>query len=535
MGSLGRRTITIGTRPQACPLLNPLEPTAMHQASVIKLRSPLLAFATIAAIGTSSLGAQSLIAYGKGTPGSGGKTPQLWASSTPRPGNAKFGLTIEQGFPNTTAVGFLSLKKANFNLGGVGILIDFGLSFQLPFLTLDSAGAGAYKLPLPNSSSVLGAQVYQQVFIADAGGAALGFSATQGLDLTVVNFGVLLGLRSTGSASPQIAINLDTGTQSSFTHTSMTNVAIADMYPGSRAWCMMGSGRSNKVALFDCDAFPPKFVKEFGSSGTPWAITWNPDGIRAYIVNQTAATGTPEIQVVWGLPGLNNFGQAYPGGNIPLGTTIDAMRMEFTSTGNIGMLGTLGLFSGGGELRKYDTRIGSSNYHKQIAKYHTLGKYQWEMCRIDDDTFAIAVSGLGTQVHVELIDINTMKRKASMGVTAFGAVVRGMVAGPRGRYLYIGNSPASRWNVPAGVVRINIDPKDTNYGKFVNINAGFSATWSAYDVEITDAGDRLYAIIGTGIQTNFVGKIVEYDTTTLQVTRSWNMNRLGNMYNLVIR
>ena len=46
--------------------------------------------------------------------------------------------------------------------------------------------------------------------------------------------GVLLGLRSTGSASPQIAINLDTGVQSSFKHTTMTNVDIPGMMPRDR-------------------------------------------------------------------------------------------------------------------------------------------------------------------------------------------------------------------------------------------------------------------------------------------------------------
>ena len=87
----------------------------------------------------------------------------------------------------------------------------------------------------------------------------------------------------------------------------------------------------------------------------------------------------------------------------------------------------------------------------------------------------------------------------------------------------------------AGVLRINIDASDPNYGKIDNINAGFSQNWGNYDVELSDAGDRLYALIGTGIQTSFVGKIVEYDTTTLAITRTWNMNGTGNMYNLAIR
>jgi len=270
--------------------------------SIHRQVSRLTALAVVA-LGTTSLSAQSLVAYGDGTPGTGGLTPFLWASSTPRPGNAGFGLTIDRGRPGSAAIGFVSVAKSNFNLGGVGILVDFSASLQLPLTTLDTAGKGSYSLPLPASSILLGARVFQQVFVVDPGGASLGFSATQGLDLTVVNFGMLMSTRSTGSASPHVAINLDTGARSSVTQASMTNAQIPGMYPGNRDYCLVGSGRSSKVAMFDCRVFPPKFMTEFSASGTPWCVTWHPDGIRAYVVNQTSATGTPEIEVVWALPG----------------------------------------------------------------------------------------------------------------------------------------------------------------------------------------------------------------------------------------
>ena len=501
----------------------------------ISIQRQVFCFAAVAALSATPLSAQSLVAYGDGTPGTGGVTPFLWASSTPRPGNSGFGLTVDRGRPGSAAIGFLSLAKSQLNLGGVEVLIDFNSSLQLPFVTLNSAGKASYSLPLPGSSSILGAQVFQQVFVADPGGAALGFSATQGLDLTVVNFGMLFATRSTGSASPQVAINLDTGAQSSVTQASMTNAQIPGMYPGNRDYSLVGSGRSNKVAMFDCRVFPPKFMTEFPSSGTPWCVTWHPDGNRAYVVNQTSSTGTAEVEVVWALPGLPTVGNPYPGGNIPLGPIKDAMRMVFPGTGEVGLLSTLGLFGAGGELRKYDTKVSSPTYHQLLASYKTNGQYHWDMCQVDEDTIAIAVGRLAAALHIELIDINTMQRKASFGPAGFGAVVRGLVVDPRGRYLYVGNNPASRLNVAAGLLRIHIDPSGPTYGQIDNINAGFSATWGCYDVEVSDAGDRLYALIGTGIQTNFVGQIVEYDTDTLAITRTWNMNRIGNTYNLAIR
>lgn len=491
--------------------------------------------ALLPALLASAAAAQSLTPYGTGTPGTGGKTPRLWATSAPRLGNTGYALTIDNGLPNAPVVGFIALRKAQFNLGGVDVWIDFAVSFQLPIATLDAQGSASYPLPLPNNASLLGANVFQQAFVGDAGGAPIGFSATQGVDALVTNFGVLIGTRSTGSASPQIAINLDTGTQSSFSYTSMTNVDIAGMFPRRGTHCLMGSGRSNKVALFDCETFPPTFVTEFNANSTPWACTWNPDATRAYIVNQAPATGTPDIQVVWGIPGAANFGQQYPGGNIPLGSTGDALRMMFTSDGNTGLLGVLGLFGGGGELRRYDTRVSSPTYHQQNGILKWSGEYMFDCCRVSDTVFAVATAGLGSQSMIRLVDVTTMTEIKTIGRIQFGAVIQGMVADQFGQWLYVGNSPSTTYSVPAGIVRIDVDKNSPGYGTTTNIAAGIQSNWQVYDVEISPAGDRIYAIVGTGIQSSFVGAINEYDTKTLGLLRTWSMNGNGNLYNLAIR
>ncbi len=484
----------------------------------------------------SSLGAQGLRAYGQGTAGSpkaGGKVPFIWATSTPRPGNAGFGITIDRGRPNALSMMFLSLNTADFTVGGVRVLIDFGASLQFPLAKLDGAGSLTYHLPIPNVAALVDARVHHQAFIADSGAAPLGFSATQGLDVRVMRSGMLLATRSTGGLSPpQIAINLDNGKRSSFSHSGMTNNFIPGLLPRTRTHMLVGCSRRDKVVLFDCTVFPPKFNLEFSSSGHPHGCTWSPDGVRAYIVNQTMSTGKPEVQIVWALLGKPNFGSPFPGGNIPLGKTIDALRMLFPKDGNTGILGVLGLFGGGGELRKYDTRPGSPTYNTSLGLYKVAGKILWDFCRVDENTVACGLSGLGGRGVIHLVDIRTMKLvKAFSG--KFGPVIQGIVADARGRYLYIGNTPKGA--IPPGTIRINIDKTDANYGKIVNIGAGLQPTWSVWDVEVSDAGDRLYALAGEGIQTAFVGNILEYDTTTLKVLRTWSMKGLGNTYNFAIR
>lgn len=491
--------------------------------------------ALLATFGTTSLAsAQSILRYGSGTPGTGGKVPLLWVTSMARPGNRTFGLTVARGPSNGAAVPLLAAKEASLQVGGLTILIDLGTSVPLPAITLDGNGEGTLPLPLPNTTSLVGTMFWSQAFLPDSG-ASIGFSATQGVRVRVADFELLLGTRSTGSSSPQIAINLDTGAQSSFASANMTNIGIPGMYPRNGTHCIAGSGRTNKVALFDCRVFPPKFVREFGSNLTPWHTTWNPDGIRLYVVNQSSSSNQPAIDVYWGLPAASNFGTPYPGGSIPLGNIIDANRLEFTSDGNIGILATLGLFGGGGDMRKYDTKPSSSTYHKQLGNFKLSGRYIWDMCRIDDVHFAIAHAGFGGYSTIEIINIAVMRSVQTWGGQRFGTVIRGMVTDGSRRYLYVGNSPSGSTSIQGGIVRINVDRADPSYGQTVTFNSGIQSGWGVYDVELNDAGNRMYAIVGTGIQTSFIGAIHEYDTSNRRLLRTWSMNRLGNLYNLLIR
>lgn len=486
---------------------------------------------TVAALVTVSLAStQSLQRYGSGTAGTGGKVPFLWATSMPRPGNTAFGLAITRGRANGVAIPFLAAREANLKVGSLTVLVDLATSLPLGGAVLDGSGAGTLAFPLPNVPALVGLTFFSQAFVPDSG-ASMGVSATQGLRVRVSEHGLVLGTRSTGSSSPQIAIRLDSGVRSTFSSSSMTNLGIPGLYPKNGTHCIAGSGRTGKVALFDCRVFPPKFVREFSSNFTPWCTTWHPDGVRLYVVNQSSSSNRPSIDVYWGLPAAANFGTPYPGASIPLGGTIDADRLVFTSDGNTGILSTLGLFGGGGELRKYDTKLNSPTYHQQTGLYKVRGRYIWDMCRIDDFHFAIAHSALAGAMTLEIINIATMKSVQSWNDARFGRLVDGLSADPSERYLYLGK----RSSYPGSILRINVDRSDPNYGKIVTINAGIKSNWGVYDVKVNDAGDRVYAIVGAGIQTSFVGAIHEYDTSTQKLLRSWNMDRLGNLYNLLVR
>ena len=480
----------------------------------------------------------SLVAYGAATAGTGGKKPDLWATTTPRPGVGTFGLRITNGLANALAVGFAGAKSANTSLGGVSILIDFPSSLQLPFIKLDGTGAQTYKVPIPNNAALVGVTGYAQVFIGDAGGAPIGFSATQGLKLRLANKSLLLGSRSIGGTKdPQMSIDLDANKVVMFGAANINNGNDVHYLVG-RTHCLVPAGLGRNISLFDCRVSPPKFVQSFNALSnkwSPWSVTAHPDRVRAYIVNQGSVNSSPEVQVVWAVPGATTFGKPFPGGNIKLGTTIDALRFHFTSDGRFGFLGTLGLFGGGADVRKYDTKLGV-NYHKQLANIKFSGNFMFAFTLLPDDrTIAAPMAPLGSTGVIHLIDSVTMKvidiDPISAGVqsigkeargtrTPVGVVVSDVVASPRGKYLYAGNVENVNGRVTHSVLQIVVDRKDANFGKWVKVTAGLTSTVGA--VAVSDAGDRLYATTGTVVN--------EYDTQKLgTVLRSWSVGQVRRL------
>ncbi|MHC4897900.1 MAG: hypothetical protein ACYTGW_12430 [Planctomycetota bacterium] len=486
---------------------------------------------------STSLAAQSSLRnYGAATAGTGGKQPDLWATTTPRPGATTFGLRIQNGLANARAVGFVALASANTTIGGVGVLIDFGSALQLPFVTLDAQGAMTYKLPVPNAAALVGVTGYAQAFIADGGGAALGFAATQGLRLKLANTGLLLGSRSIGgNQDPQVAVDL-LANRLLFFGAAQVNNGNDVHFTRDRTHCLVPAGLGKNVSLFDCRVVPPTFVSSFAAQSIPWSVTLNPDGVRAYVVNQGAANSNPEVQVVWAVPGVTTFGQPFPGGNIKLGNIIDAIRIEFTSDGKLGILGTLGLFGGGADVRKYDTNLSSSNHHKQLANIKFGGEFMFAFTLLPDGkTIAAPMAPLGAPGQIRLIDVATMKvididpiaagiqsigKEARGTRTPVGRVVSDVVAGPRGKYDYATNSENLSGKVTYSILRILVDRKDPGFGKWVRIQAGITNSVNA--LAVSDAGDRLYAATATAIN--------EYDTSNLgAVRRSWNISSVRRL------
>lgn len=258
-----------------------------------------------------------------------------------------------------------------------------------------------------------------------------------------------------------------------------------------------------------------------------------PDGLRAYIVHQGAQGTTPLVQVLWALPGVSSFGKPFPGGPINLGTVREPLEMLFAPDGNTGYVGSLRLVGGPASVRRFDTRPGSPSYHKQTGIVSFPGRFMFDFEITADGTTVFAPVGpLGGNTEVMLIDAKTLALidvdpgapgiqgiggEKSVPRTPTGRVVGGIVAGPRGRFLFVSTAG------PGGgrVIKVNVDRTSSSFRKFVVYTTGNPACAIMGGMAISDAGDLLYVAVRGG------GIVQEVDAAAMRLKRTFRISSPG--------
>ena len=119
--------------------------------------------------------------YGRGCSGTNGVPKLRGVGGAPTLGNSKFALELTDARPNGIAVLCLSAKPANIPLGPCTLLIDL-TGAMLEGRPIDAAGKLRVPLAVPNSTALIGLNVYWQDIVIDPKGAlANQFAFSNGL------------------------------------------------------------------------------------------------------------------------------------------------------------------------------------------------------------------------------------------------------------------------------------------------------------------------------------------------------------------
>jgi cytochrome c peroxidase len=125
-------------------------------------------------------------AYGQGTAGTLGRTPQIVAVEPPVLGNGHFRMSLTDGFATAPAVLLLDGAAGNHRLLGVRFHVAFTASLVLLPLgqLLHGSGAGdgwaSWSFALPRDPALAGSEFFAQAIVLDAGGPQ-GLSASAGV------------------------------------------------------------------------------------------------------------------------------------------------------------------------------------------------------------------------------------------------------------------------------------------------------------------------------------------------------------------
>lgn len=133
----------------------------------------------------------SSISYGSGTPGTGGLVPAYATSGgSARLGNPDYAFHLSNGVGGGLAAVFVGFGAGSLPFKGGVILVDLGLPNLLIFLPLSGpaglAGAGALTIPapVPEDPALVGASVFTQFIVQDAGAPVWPLAFSNGLQIT---------------------------------------------------------------------------------------------------------------------------------------------------------------------------------------------------------------------------------------------------------------------------------------------------------------------------------------------------------------
>ncbi len=148
------------------------------------LHLPTVALALVMRATVTAQGPCGAIHYGTGTAGTAGIAPSIaWAGGEPKLGNQSFALRANATLGGVLVGQVIGFTPTSRPVLGIDLLVDaVSLVSSIATGTGPGTGQAVFPLPIPNTPTLAGLELYSQIIAADAG-APQGLSSSDGIKI----------------------------------------------------------------------------------------------------------------------------------------------------------------------------------------------------------------------------------------------------------------------------------------------------------------------------------------------------------------
>ncbi|MBK8978097.1 MAG: hypothetical protein IPM29_19505 [Planctomycetes bacterium] len=464
------------------------------------MNRPLLALLALLAFASAHTTAQSR--YGSGTAGTAGIVPAIWFGGVAYPGNPAFAIELAGARGGAPALLAFGVTQTRLPVLGIDVLVVPIVAAQLGPTSGSPGAAGAGELTatfaLPAVPSLIGSRFDFQWIVLDAG-APQGLAATTGLEVRVGETPLVVACGSQGSLDPIVALDLTTGTLTSWQPGVGANNPTDVVFTPDGRIAIVSASLSREFVIVDATRNGAR-LGALRVPGLPNSAIVTPDGRRAYgITGGTQGSGDGRIHEFDIDPTSPTFGQelavvaGVPGGADQLeglGMSRDGRVLTVANLG-LGQTPLLLFVDTDPHSPTYDTVLRSltaSNLVTDVEPSH------------DGQLAFAAIAPLGGAGSVQVVHVPTGTTLAIL--PGVGVFPTDLDIDPLGRYAYLA------CGVSGEVVRVNVDPSDPAFG---SVLATTTPLQQPFSVAVSADGRVVWSTQQNGQD------IVAIDTATMTI------------------
>jgi hypothetical protein len=123
--------------------------------------------------------------FGRGTPGSTGRTPSITVATSQMPGRRAVCVTVFGVPGHAPALLVVGQARGKHQVHGLEILVDLSQPHAEFFSATDAFGEASVHADIPDNPHLAGQRLVAQWFVRDVGASKFGLAATRGIEFAL--------------------------------------------------------------------------------------------------------------------------------------------------------------------------------------------------------------------------------------------------------------------------------------------------------------------------------------------------------------